>query len=365
MKQINRKSPKLLYLQLKDILLQEIKAGKMFSDETLLREKDLQEIYQVSRNTVRRAVWELIKAGFLKRVKGKGIFIISRSPKIVRDSKQIGLIILDVEDEFFSKISRGVEDIAHKREYSVILCNSDNETQKEKVYLHNLKNRVAGFIIAPATGNQNHAYYGDLLQKKIPFVFIDRYLPEFNVDYVVSDNAEGGYLATQHLLNLGYQRIALISDPECTSTRDREEGYRKALKEYGVKTDKSLIKRSGLRNFEAGYHHTKKLLQLKSLPEAIFALNDEIARGSLEAVKEAKMQIPKDIALVGYDNLSLSFHLEVPLTTVNQSKYEMGAKAAELLIDRIEKKKNKIQQVVLDTNLVIRNSTVKKLKIMT
>lgn len=354
----------ILYRQIYHALKADISSGHYPPGSQLPTENELVRRFGVSRVTVRNALALLQREGLLVRIPAKGTFVRhSEAPSSL--PKLIALLALDVQLDFFGKIIRGAEQEAAAHGYKLLVRSTDNDAEKERECLLELQSHVAGFVIAPATGNQNHAHYGQLLVQGIPFVFVDRYLPEFNVDRVTSDNVQGGYLATRHLLELGHRRIGVISARKATTCTERLRGYQQALEEFGVPFDPALIghavgkRRDGWDEYlHQGRVQTEALLNLPQPPTALFAMNDLLAAGALRYLREQGVSVPEEIALVGYDGMELSELVSPSLTTVEQQSLRMGAEAVRLLVHRIRDRERPAQHVVLPVNLRIRASTV-------
>ncbi len=356
---IKNVSAKHLYQQIYLSLKKQIEQGKMVNGRIIPSEYELAGEFGASRVTIRRALLKLQEEKYLIRKRGYGTEI-SYHPEPRKDEKSIAVMLVDITRPFFAGILKGIQDKLDWEGYNLILCDTENLSGKEREYLSKHKNSVAGFIIAPATGNQNHAYYGELLEKKIPFVFVDRYIPEFNVDTVFSDNMQGGYLVTKHLLNLGHKKIAVLSELEATSLIDRIEGYKKALLEYGLSPAENLVFCGKERGFLAGYHLIKEVIESRPEVTAAFCLNDDIGWGALKQLAEMKIKVPENFSVSGFDNLDFASNLHPSLTTVNQSNYQMGEKAVEILLGRITGKlTGKKETVSLPVELVVRESTGK------
>lgn len=354
----------ILYRQIYHALKADISSGHYPPGSQLPTENELVRRFGVSRVTVRNALALLQREGLLVRIPAKGTFVRhSEAPSSL--PKLIALLALDVQLDFFGKIIRGAEQEAAAHGYKLLVRSTDNDAEKERECLLELQSHVAGFVIAPATGNQNHAHYGQLLVQGIPFVFVDRYLPEFNVDRVTSDNVQGGYLATHHLLELGHRRIGVISARKATTCTERLRGYQQALEEFGVPFDPALIghavgkRRDGWDEYlHQGRVQTEALLNLPQPPTALFAMNDLLAAGALRYLREQGISVPEEIALVGYDGMELSELVSPSLTTVEQQSLRMGAEAVRLLVHRIRDRERPAQHMVLPVNLRIRASTV-------
>ncbi|MEJ5253069.1 MAG: GntR family transcriptional regulator [Chthonomonadetes bacterium] len=353
-----------LYRQIYHTLKADIVSGHYPPGAQLPTETELMHRFGVSRVTVRHALALLQREGLVVRIPAKGTFV-RHSDQPSASPKLIALLALDVQLDFFGKLIRGAEQEAAAHGYKLLVRSTDNDAEKERQCLLELQSHVAGFIIAPATGNQNHVHYGQLLVRGVPFVFIDRYLPEFNVDRVTSDNVQGGYLATRYLLELGHRRIGVISARKATTCTERLRGYQQALEEFGVPFDPELIahaigkRRDGWDEYlYQGRVQTEALLKLPNPPTALFAMNDLLAVGALRYLRERGIAVPEEMALIGYDGIELSELVSPSLTTVKQQSLRMGAEAVRLLVRRIRNPEQPAQHVVLPVDLHIRASTV-------
>lgn len=268
----------------------------------------------------------------------------------------LGLVLPDSANPFFAEISRSLEDEAFKKGYSVFLCNTELDTQRELFYVDVLSKKQVDGIIFVAAGDQPDSL-NFLRQRNMPVVMIDRDLPSVEVDVVLTDHSLGGYLATRHLLELGHRRIACIAGPSSiTPSAERITGYRRALEEAGLPCDENLILR-GDYHAQSGMEITHTLLNMDPRPTAIFALNDLMALGALRAAAEEGCSVPGSLAVVGYDDLELAHFTNPPLTTIAQPKKEIGAQAIHLLVDRMSRKNRPPSRVVLPPELIVRRST--------
>ncbi|MDW8104181.1 MAG: GntR family transcriptional regulator [Armatimonadota bacterium] len=352
-----------MYKQIYQTLKAEISDGHYPPGSQLPTEMEIVHRFGVSRATVRHALELLRREGWVVRIPAKGTFVRQHEPPAAMP-KLIALLALDVQLDFFGKIIRGAEQEAAAHGYKLLVRSTDNDAEKERQCLVELQSHVSGFVIAPATGNQNHAHYGQLLVQGVPFVFVDRYLPEFNVDTVTSDNVQGGYLATRHLLELGHRRIGVISARKATTCHERLRGYQQALEEFGVPYDPALVahamgrRRDGWDEYlHQGRVQAQALLQLPQPPTALFAMNDLLAVGALRYLREQGIRVPEEIAIVGYDGMELSDLVSPSLTTVEQQSLRMGAEAVRLLVRRMRDREVPAQHVVLPVNLRVRAST--------
>ena len=271
-------------------------------------------------------------------------------------SSVIGLIISDIENPFFTSIVRGVEDVAYGQQMTVVLCNTDEDPKKQERYVDVMaEERVAGLIIAPAYGDSINSL-NRLRDSGIPIVLLDRNIGANKIDAVLVDNAAGAYTATKHLLSLNRKRIALVNgDTHIKTFEDRYKGYHKALEDAGIKPNKNYIIEVHPR-IERSFQAAVDLLQMHDRPDAIFAGNNLITVGVLKAIKQLKLKIPEEIALVGFDDMPWSSELCPPVTSIAQPTYELGQEAARLLIRRINDSNAFQQTITLATRLIVRES---------
>ena len=268
----------------------------------------------------------------------------------------IGMIIPDNANPFFAEMARGVEDTSFEQGYSVILCNSDGNLDKELLYANVLAEKRVDGIIFVAAGLSIERIL-DLQARRMPLVVVDRDLPEAAVDSVLTDNAQGGWLATHHLVELGHRRIGCITGPsDITPSAERITGYRQALDESGIPVDKALIVRGDFQ-YDSGYQAASQLLQMDDPPTAIFACNDLMAIGVMSAALKLGLHIPADLSVIGFDDVRLASFANPPLTTIVQPKYEIGVIATTMLLERMHDLEMPARRRVFETNLLLRQST--------
>jgi len=274
----------------------------------------------------------------------------------------IGLIISDITDPFFADLARGVEDESFKKGYFVILCNSDNQQNKEELYVNLLMEQsVAGLIVVPVSSKYDHLMFA--FNVGIPVVTVDRKIAYENVSYITSDNFKGAYEVTKHLIELGHKQIACVTmDKKWSTVMDRIEGFKAAINEHHLPIDESLILYSNGK-IDGAIECTRKLLSLKNRPTAIFGTSDIVAFGIIEEIINNNLRVPEDISVAGFDNIHYSAYFQVPLTTVEQPKHEMGKLAFNLLLKKIEKISTEEERIILPTKLVVRRSTANCLQI--
>ncbi len=268
----------------------------------------------------------------------------------------LGLLVPDNTNPFFADLARGVEDAGFEEGYSVVLCNSDGDAEKETQYLETLAGKqVDGIVLAATTMNIDTSLLGLVA---IPFVLVDRKILDLQVPAILADNYSGGCSAVEHLIGLGHTRIGCIEGPsDVTPSADRTRAYKDALAEAGLPKYQDYIVRGDF-HFKSGLQAALQLLGLSERPTAIFATNDLMAIGVLAAVEQARLRVPEDVSVVGFDDIELGTCVNPHLTTIHQPTVDMGRKAVQLLIKLMRTKKAEPQdQVVLPCNLVVRNST--------
>ena len=268
----------------------------------------------------------------------------------------IALVIPDIRNQFFTSVARGVEDVASKYEYRVMLCNTDENLIRQRQYIDTFRSKIVdGFIIAVASDRDHDLDKVD--RETLPFVFIDRVCEGVLADAIVVDNRDGAYKAVSHLLELGHRRIGLIAGKSDTLTgRERLRGYEEAYRAAGITVDQALVV-DGNFTIEGGYQATKALLEIEDRPTAIFAANNSMTIGCLRALTEAQVKVPEDVSVIGFDDSEWAEFFVPPLTVVRQPTYSMGTLAAEILFQRLTgTAPPEWQEVVLKPELVIRAS---------
>lgn len=264
----------------------------------------------------------------------------------------IGMVIPDITNPFFPSVVRGVEDVAFAANYRLLLCNADNDVNKEAAYLDDLRAFMpAGIILIPS---QDHKMSWT---ESYPLVCIDRPPADWPGDSVTVQNFEGGYAAGKHLIQLGHEVIGVLRGPtNVVTANERIKGFTKALKEHGLQLSPEYVQES-LFNQESGYLCAMRLLRMVPRPTALFAGNDLIAVGALSAVKASKLRCPEDVSIVSFDGMSFTEFTDPTLTSIVQPSYQLGHAAARLLLDRIEGDTSEARHLVLKTELKIRDST--------
>jgi LacI family transcriptional regulator len=307
----------------------------------------------VSEETKKRVESAIRQLGYVPNILARGL----RS----RRTCTLGLILTDITNPFWTTVARGAEDVASTSGFSIIFGNSDESEEKQNEYLNLLvQKQVDGVLLVPV-GN-SVASIRLLQRKEIPVVVLDRRLVGVRADVVGSDSEGGAFQLMQLLISLGHRRVAMLCGPRGVSTaEDRVAGYTRALREAGLPVDPELI-HYGNFTVESGYAMVKNIVAENPRPTALFAGNNFIAIGALKALRDLALSVPEDMAVVGFDDLPATITVDPILTAAKQPAYEMGSQAAELLIKRLSGNKSmKYQEIILPTEIVIRQSSGKKI----
>jgi GntR family transcriptional regulator of arabinose operon len=362
---LTRSSSVILYRQLAEVLMQYFQEDKAQVGSRIPTEFELSTKFGVSRGTVRRALRLLEEGGLIERVPGVGTFlrhkVMSSYPT---GQRRIGVIVPYAQDQLGLNILVGVESVAKYRGYQVVFSFTNENLEQEKEDIRRMRqDGVCGIIIFPVSRLEYDAAIWQLHQDGFPFVLVDRFFPNLDCDYVVADNFGGGYRATEHLIMLGYKEIAFLchqpDDFRTTSIRDRYQGYLKALADYHLDFQENwlvMIKDESRASEKDALQFYIEYLQHPDHPKAIFTVNDLTAVSLAAAAGRLGIKLPKELAVVGFDNIKMATQLPCPLTTIQQERTELGVRAAHLLLGRIDGHIGRPEHIVIPTNLVIRES---------
>lgn len=272
-----------------------------------------------------------------------------------KQTHTIGLLVPDIANPFFSEVARALEDSAEEKGFNVIMCSTDNNDEKGKNYISLLlRKRVDGLIIA--TSFQDAETVKKLVEKNIPLVLFSTDIPALSVDMVSVDDYKAAFQSIDYLLSLGHKNIGLIAE-KATSSKYRLQGYKDALDSAGITVEDRYIHYTEAATIQSGKHLANLLFEEKNRPTAVFACNDILAAGVMQAAKERGIQIPADLSVIGFDNTILADICYPTLTTIAQPIQEMAEQTTSLLIHQIEHKEKKKQRILLVPELIIRNST--------
>ena len=278
----------------------------------------------------------------------------------MKKSFTIGLIVPDILNPYFARIVRRIEQLGFENKYTVIVCNTEENQEKELLFLNQLISRgVDGVVLAPVQYRNDHIK--DLIEKNIPLVLIDRIFDDIKVDSVITNNAESVINAVSHLVELGHKHIAFLRGQQNIYTiKNRLDGYLKALEKFNLKKNNKYIVGDGF-EFEDGYKATQELLSLKNVPTAIISSGgDLVTLGAIKAIYEKGLKIPEDISLISFFDSLYSPFLATPLTTISHFRKRIGEEAFNLLLKQIDSKsKTNPKTICVDTKFELRDSTAK------
>jgi len=272
-------------------------------------------------------------------------------------TKTIALVVTDITNPFFTTIARAVEDTAGEAGYTVIFSNTDEDPLKEKKYIQMLlEQRVGGIILVPAQSTPDSAAF--IKQHETPIVILDRRIDNFKADFVRCDSEQGAYQLMSMLLSLGHRDIAILSGPVGVSTsEDRVAGCKRAISEAKA-GNLNIQTFYGPFTQQSGYDMSIKVMAKHPRPTAIFAANNFIAIGALKALQAVNVRVPEDVAIVAFDDLPQALITFPFLTVASQPAYEMGKKAAEILLSKLSiENDTAFQEIVLPAEIIIRQSS--------
>jgi LacI family transcriptional regulator len=334
--------------------------------------KDIAKELNVSTSTVSRALKDYpgISDETKRKVKELADKLNYRPNAValsLRKSKSftIGVIIPEVVHFFFSTVISGVEEVAFANGYNVILCQTNEKFSREKSSVETmLSNQIDGVLVSFSRETTNFDHFQKLIDLEFPIVFFDR-IPELeNTINVTVNDYQGGYDAVKHLIDQGFNKIVHLSGPDnLTISKQRKEGYLNALKDSGIEPKSEWILECPYGTEKESILITTELFKnTENRPDAIFAHHDIVAAGAMMALKSLDLRIPEDVGVVGFSNWQFSSMIDPPLSTVAQPGFQIGEKATQILLDLINKKTNMesiSENIVLDTELLVRKSSVK------
>lgn len=359
---MNRKElPK--YKQLKEEIMSWFHTGRLKPDDLMPSENEIAAQFGLSRQTVRQTLGELEKEGLLYRKQGKGTFVSAPKARPVRDTPTIGMVTTYISDYIFPHIVRGAEAVLRERGYGLLLSSTDNDKKKEKEGLRSmLGHSLSGLIIEPtksAQGNPNLNEYMTLQYHGIPFVMINERYPELDCPCLKVDDEEGGFLAAEHLIKLGHRRIAGFFKTDDLQGANRMKGFIRAHRHYEVPMIPDAVAYYSSEEKQTKPHAAAlALLKAEERPTAFVCYNDELALALMGTARAAGIRVPEDLSIVGFDDSTLASAADTKLTTLTHPKTEMGAQAAELLLDLIAGKPGETgADIVYKPELILREST--------
>lgn len=282
---------------------------------------------------------------------------------IKKQTSTFGLIIPDIKNIFYADLTRSVEDTANRFGFNIVLCNTDNDLNKEAEYIDFLLAKGVDGIIFSTPEVRDHNIK-EVVENypELPVVILGSKLPGINISEILVDNFDGGYIATNHLLELGHNQIAFFSGgADSYASIERHKGFQYAMSEKKVKINEDFVIFDKF-YIESGYRNALKLLTQKDRPTAIFAASDAIAVGIYKAARELKLSIPNDLSVIGFDNSQYAEIVTPMLTTIHTPIIEMGERAMEIAIKTLKEKRIFKETLVFHPTLIERESTMKRIE---
>ncbi|UCD37243.1 MAG: GntR family transcriptional regulator [Fidelibacterota bacterium] len=359
---IDIQNPTPLYRQISADIKQQISSGELLPGDQIPSQNELARQYGVSLLTVKQARAELINSGLLYSRVGKGVFV-AQTRKTTEPSAQqtIGLVLRDLKDPFFSLIVHSVEEKLSELGYNLLVSSSRDREEREESQISRLSDfGVSGMIIASMSYlHRATLKILELQKEKFPFVMVS-FVQNEDINYVGTDHEHGAYLATEHLINLGYERVGYLNSEEGNVLGElRQQGYLRALETHGRSFNEDFVSPIPLPHrsdhYKGGYQVGQYFAGLATRPDAIFAYNDLSALGFEQAVLSQGLRIPEDVAIVGFDDIERDLHAPVPLTTIHQPTRKIGIAAVETLFRKIEGDEE-VTRTFLEPRLVVRES---------
>ncbi len=271
-----------------------------------------------------------------------------------KKSSSIGLIVADIQNPFFASLCRAVEDVAQDNNFSVILCNTDENPEKERSYLELMQNEnAAGIILAPTSRLADH--FPQQLADVCPMVIIDRKITGAVVDSVVIDNVTAAQQLTSHMLQHGYQRIAGLFGVHSVTGRDRRRGFNMAFADAGIVPEEELIIDLPAREAD-GHAAVSRFLERSDPPDAILTSSGLLAGGAFRAIRDKEIAVPEQLGFATFDESPWTAMTRPAITVIEQPTYAIGQTAGEMLFKRILDPNRPTRQVVLSSRLLVRHS---------
>ncbi|MGB2867887.1 MAG: GntR family transcriptional regulator, partial [Bacteroidota bacterium] len=370
---IDHKNSEPLYIQIANDIRTKIASGKLRIGDQLASQKELASEYSVSQITIRKAFDELIQEGAIYSRVGKGSYVANKTTHVdFTKLRTVGFVLRDISSPFFSRILASAEQKLSSVGYNLLLSStSGTEEKEESMIRHFLDIGVNGLIIAA----MSREYVASptirkLHEDKFPYVVVS-YMADEDISYVGVDHELGAFLATQHLIKLGYKKIGYINAVHGSKGSIlgdlRRKGYSRALTKYGIEYEPAFQYTFELgeewNDYQSGYEIGISFVVSAHRPEAVFVFDDLTALGFQKAVLENGLRIPNDVAIVGFDNIRRGRTAPVPLTTIHQPLEEIGAIAADIVLKKINGEKVEARRI-LDPSLIVRDSCGAKLRNM-
>ncbi|WP_114351536.1 GntR family transcriptional regulator [Saliterribacillus persicus] len=360
------------YKKIKHAIKSKILEGLINPHEKISSESELMKKFSVSRHTVRLAIGELVNEGWLYREQGAGTFCADRAniesnKRTNKTQKNIAIVTTFISEYIFPSIIRGAESYLSENGYHVSIFNTHNEYEKERQILTTLlTGNYDGVIIEPtnsASANPNLNYYLQLENMNKPFVMINAVYDELEPISFMLDDVQGGFLQTEHLIQLGHQNIVCMHKTDDSQGQKRLKGYIKAHRKYNVPIDpKNIVTYNTLDEMTKPVEELEKILSRKiNCPTGLVGYNDQLILNVMQIIRDKDLSVPKDISVVGYDDSPLAELSEVKFTSVKHPKSQLGLDAAKAIVKMVENQQPgkiiDIKSITYVPELNIRQST--------
>ena len=329
--------------------------------------RDIAKILGISKSTVSRALNNHFDvspetARKVKELASKIDYhpnLLAQHLKLQR-TNTIGVIIPETINRFFAKAVGGIQQVANAAGFNVMICQSNETLALERNNLQTLMaSKVDGLLVSVSRQTDKHDHFLYAIEKDIPIVFFDRIIEELGASQVYSDNFEICLQATEHFITQGCKRIAFIAGPKhLYNSRNRLNGYIEALKKHGIPVSESLIVQTNYKSTDVE-EYTRHLFNLRQKPDAVFAINDMAALEIMHILKGRGLMIPKDVAVMGFNNETICRIVEPTLSSIDHPAFDMGSTAAEILLKQINTKTISQERRLIKSKLVIRESTTR------
>jgi len=331
---------------MKRVTIEDVAAAVGVSRQTVSRAmNDKGEISPATKERVLQAIQEL---GYQPNRLAQGM--------VTQRTKTVGLVMPDITNLFFPEVARGVQDAGRQHDYNVLLCNTDDKLEEEIKVLYSLAaQRVDGiFMIGSVSDDASLAKFADTYS---PIIMLNRFFEHPHVNLIIVDNERGAFLAVEHLITLGHQKIGMLANLDFSRSQIRRvRGYEDALNHYGITLDRSLIV-GGASTLEGGYSALQQLLNAHPEVTAVFTYNDLMALGAMRAAHDLDKRVPEDLAVIGFDNIGLAAMATPSLSSIHVDKYAIGQKAMNRILDLLDKPDDSYETIQVGVELIQREST--------
>lgn len=352
------------YQLLKEYIMDHIKNNDLHYNDPISSEIELMKLFNISRHTVRRGISDLVNEGWLYKKQGKGTFVSDPKANQSGHGKLVGVITTYINDYIFPEIISGIEEELSKEGYSIILGNTNNNIEKERIILTNMLNsNLSGLIIEPTKSvfpNHNKDLFDQISKRGIPIMFIHATYQNVPANYIVEDDIMAGYKATKYLIDNGHTRIGGIFKHDDMQGHGRYEGYLKALRESNITSNDRDVTWYTTESKDLLFDESNKAT-IKEMTKDITGLviyNDQAAIKLITIFEHMHIKVPEDVSIVSFDNANIAVTGNVKLTTIAHPKEGLGMEAAKGLIQLMINRIDKVEKTI-NPELVIRDSVRK------